>query len=61
MLSLYTVQVFTEHQDCYAENGVNILFDIQLSFQVGFLILLLDTIICNVISIYVRFRTAKES
>ena len=61
MLSLYTVQVFTEHKDCYADNAVNILYDIQLSFHVGFGILLLDTIICNVVSIYVRFKVDKES
>ena len=55
LIALYSVQTFTKHEDCYTQSGVNILHDITLAFRVGLIVIVVDTIHSNIISVYVRY------
>ena len=64
IISLYIVQVFTKHEDCFTTRkgkSINLLHDMQLSFYIGLSVIVVETINCGVVSIYVRFRTSENS
>ena len=60
LISLYVVQVFTEHVDCFTPIGINILYDIKLSYQVGLFVLIVDTVNSNIISVYLRYKASER-
>ena len=61
IISFYTVQVFTKHEDCFTTSNKNLLYDLELAYYVGFSVIVIDTINCGVISFYVRFRISTYS
>ena len=57
ILSIYVMQVFTEHHHCATRSGRNITEKFEFAFQIGFSILVIDVINTNLINIYLRFMT----
>ena len=55
LIALYSVQTFTKHEDCYTQSGINILHDITLAFRIGLIVIVVDTIHSNIISVYIRY------
>ena len=56
LLSLYSVQVFTEHQPCLSPSSHDITETFELAFQLGFALRLLDFVNSEVLIHYIRFR-----
>ena len=52
LLTIYLIQVFSEHQPCTTVYGRNITENIEFVFQLGFTILVLDFINTNLINFY---------
>ena len=55
LIALYSVQTFTKHEDCYTQSGINIVHDITLAFRIGLIVIVVDTIHSNIISVYIRY------
>ena len=63
LISLYVVgvvQVFSQHAECYTHTGINLLFDIELMYQVGLFVLIIDTVNSNIISVYLRYTASDK-
>ena len=59
LLSLYVVEVSTEHHACKTRNGRNITTKYEFVFQAGLIILLVDSI-NNLFNIYLRFKVEMD-
>lgn len=60
LLSLYSFQVFSQHQPCLTKSETNITDRFELSFLLGFIILIVDFVNAGMLNVYFRFKTEKD-
>jgi len=60
LLSLYIMEVFTEHDACMSKGGINLTKKYTRAFLAGFIILIVDSINSTFFTIYFHFKAIKE-
>jgi len=60
LLSLYIMEVFTEHDACVSKSGIDLTKKYTRAFLAGFIILIVDTINSTFITIYFHFKAIQE-
>ena len=61
LLSMYFVRVYEDFPNCIDSiSGQNYTFGFELSYGIGFIVILAETLNINVLSIYLRYKVKKE-
>ena len=61
LLSMYFVRVYEDFPNCIdSVSGQNYTFGFELSYGIGFLVVLAETLNINVLGIYLRYKVKRE-
>ena len=61
LISFYGVLLIQPHDKCMLKHGVNLTAQYESLFIVGLVMFITDTVISNLVAIYVRFKIKLES
>ena len=60
MISLYTVQAFSDHEKCVTESGYSITISYEIAFRLGLGVIVAETVNTNILGIYLKFLQRRE-